>query len=156
MGAPITKDIAAFKRVYKDTGTLKAASLAAGYSLRTANMGLTPLPRKLKRFVEKHRSKLENYGELGRAITAEERKDIARGALLANISAGKDASVQSLKLIGQDRDVNLWQQESVAGLFVLEVPQSVAASIRPKAQTKVIEAESVSLQNDVDCNDKQV
>lgn len=46
-----------------------------------------------------------------------------------NAAQGKDAAVQSLKLLGQDRRVNLWAPDSVTGLVVLQAPQS----LRPDA-----------------------
>jgi len=45
-----------------------------------------------------------------------------RGKLLENSMNGKDQAVQSLKLLGADREVNMWQPENVSGGFFLNVP----------------------------------
>jgi hypothetical protein len=73
--------------------------------------------------------------KLGQSITASEQEHLIRGKLLENALTGTDKAVQSLKLLGQDKRVNMFTPESQSGIIVLQV-----SSPKPEA----IEGEVVS------------
>ena len=54
------------------------------------------------------------------------RARLVRVRLLMNILSGKDAAVQSAKLLGQDREVNLFEAEARVGIspFLLALPDN--------------------------------
>lgn len=58
---------------------------------------------------------------------AEARGAFIRWRLLGNVLAGQDRAVQSLKLLGQDRDVSMFVPESQVGVVIVQAPaESVA------------------------------
>ena len=57
--------------------------------------------------------------------TAEVRAQIVRAKLLENLRNNRDNAVQSLKLLGLDREVSLWQPESALGLIVVQLPKDL-------------------------------
>ena len=50
------------------------------------------------------------------------RAHILRSKLIENVANGKDEAVQSLKLLGQDKEVSMWQPESAQGVIVVVPP----------------------------------
>jgi hypothetical protein len=69
----------------------------------------------------------------------EVRARLVRIRLLMNILIGKDAAVQSAKLLGQDREANLLEVEATVGigsfLFVLALDtQKVVAPVKREAK----------------------
>lgn len=132
MGASPQKDIKRFKQVYNDTGSIKQSALAAGYALNTAKQGITPLAKPIRSFILAKQRKLDKLANLGRSVDPQQQEDIARGAILANIAAGKDAAVQSIKLAGQDKRVSMWQSDIQTGVFIIEMPGHLAKSVQPQ------------------------
>ena len=55
--------------------------------------------------------------------SAEVRAQIVRAKLLENVRDNRDNAVQSLKLLGQDREVSLWQPENAQGVIVVQLPK---------------------------------
>ncbi len=45
-----------------------------------------------------------------------------RGKLLQNVLEGTDSATQSLKMLGQDRRVNMFAPESTSGYVIIEMP----------------------------------
>jgi hypothetical protein len=62
---------------------------------------------------------------MGRVPTAEVRAQIVRAKLLENVARGQDQAVQSLKLLGQDREVSLWQPEAQQGIIIISPPKGM-------------------------------
>lgn len=116
------EQIAAFKQAVADGKTLKEARLAAGYSPSASRLGKTGLPKELLDILT---AKLKPYARIGRSVTPEEQEAIVRGVLLTNAAEGKDSAVNSVKLLGQDRRVNMFTPDNISGLIVLQVPQSL-------------------------------
>jgi hypothetical protein len=117
---PTEKDISAFKREFRKSGIVKHASLAAGYSENVSNMGLTPLPTAIKTFVHSRRKKLAKLAQIAHEFDAKEQENVVRGALLANVAAGKDQACKSLELLGKDKRVSMFQQDSQTGIIVIQ------------------------------------
>jgi len=65
------------------------------------------LPKKAKRLVA-----------LGR-IETDTRRDLVRGRLVSNTITGTDKGAMSAKIVGSDRELNLWEPESQ----ILQKPQ---------------------------------
>jgi hypothetical protein len=53
------------------------------------------------------------------------RAQIVRAKLLENVATNCDNAVQSLKLLGQDRELSLWQPDIQQGIVVLNVPAAL-------------------------------
>lgn len=115
-----TKDIPTFKKTYRKTGSVKTSALAAGYSPNVAAMGLTNMPQAIRTYVQTRRKKLSKIAQLACGVDPKTQEDIVRGALLANVAAGKDQAVNSLKMLGQDRRVDMWKPESAQGVIVIQ------------------------------------
>lgn len=94
--------------------------LTAGYAENSANMGISALPKKIQTFVLTRKRKLDKLAKLGETITAQQQESTVRGALLANVAAGKDQAVNSLKLLGQDKRVAMFTPESTTGVIVIQ------------------------------------
>lgn len=116
----ISKDIPAFRREYRKSGSVRSSALAAGYSQNVANMGMKSLPKSVRTYVLTRQKKLSKLAQLAKQITAEDQENTVRGALLANVASGKDQAVNSLKLLGQDRRVDMWKPESAQGIIVIQ------------------------------------
>jgi len=69
---------------------------------------------------------------------AEARARIVRIKLLENVAAGRDEAVQSLQLLGQDRELSLWQPEIHQGIVVINVP---AALRDPEMKRRMLESD---------------
>lgn len=119
------EQVAAFKDVLANGGSIQRAMLAAGYSEGMAKQGLAKLPEQLKSFAL---DKIRPYIEMGRKITAEEQESAARGMLLANLAEGKDRAVKSAELLGRDKRVNMFTPEIQQGIIMLNVPESLASA----------------------------
>lgn len=115
-----TEQLAAFENVIKAGGSIKDAKLAAGYSKNVANKGITGLPNKLLKSLI-HNAK--EFQHIGTQFSPDERKAIVRGKAISNVLQGKDESVQSLKILGQDSEVGMFQPETVIGIFAQVVPK---------------------------------
>lgn len=118
--ANVAKDTAAFKRTYRKTGSVRSSALAAGYSQSTANTGLARMPKQIRTYVLTRQKKLSKLAHLARQIDANEQENIVRGSLLANVAAGKDQAVNSLKLLGQDKRVAMFTPDSQTGVIVIQ------------------------------------
>ena len=53
------------------------------------------------------------------------RAQIVRAKLLQNVAESRDSAVQSLKLLAQDKEVDILRPDSMAGIFVLEFPRNL-------------------------------
>src|SRR5215471_1491508 len=67
---------------------------------------------KRKGLREALRQEMEKYPPAVRA-------DLVRLRLIQNLHDGEDRAVQSAKLLGQDRELNLWEPESESGKIVI-------------------------------------
>ncbi len=120
------EQIKAFADALEAGQTLEQARLAAGYSVSTSKAGKKGLPPQLLGILAQRLKPLE---ALGKSVTAEQQENIARGAAMMNVIERTDKGAASIKLLGQDRRVNMWTPDSVTGLVVLQAPQS----LRPDA-----------------------
>lgn len=127
------EQVEAFKAAVKAGKSIKDAKLAAGYSVHVANKGMRGLPDILIREMVNSSKELV---KIGRAVTPKDRADLVRGRLIKNVIEGKDDAVASSKLLGQDREINMWQPEHVTGIFMQQVPKGFEDYI-------TIESESV-------------
>ena len=57
---------------------------------------------------------------------AEIRAQIIRTKLLENVANNQDNAVASLKLLGQDRELSLWQPESQTGIVIIDMPPALS------------------------------
>ena len=140
--AKVTKDLDAFKSDFRKNGTVRSAALAAGYSESVANTGLAMMPKAIQTYVHSKRKKLSRLALLGETLTAQQQENTVRGALLANVAAGKDQAVNSLKLLGQDRRVSMFTPESATGVIVIQAAQIPAIEGVPRLPAVIDGTES--------------
>ncbi len=100
----------------------------AGYSESTAKRGKAALSKPMLAALAEQGAQLEY---LGGAVTPEQQEKIVRGRLLLNTFRGKDEAVQSAKLLGADRRVAMWKDDSVKGIIVLQCPASLCLDLEP-------------------------
>lgn len=131
------EQIRAFEQAIKQGKSIYEARLAAGYSKSAARSGKHGLPVELVAIVAE---RLKPYERLGRRVTADEQEAIVRGAALMNVAEGKDSAVNSIKLLGSDRRVNMWTPEVQMGIVVLQMPESLR---RADVDAPCLEAEEV-------------
>lgn len=103
---------------------IKHALMEAGYPESVARQGKNAITKPIQdALVLLHTGRLKELAQLGKSMTPEERADVVRGAILANVADGKDRAALSLKMLGQDREVNMWQPEIQQGIIVLQSPK---------------------------------
>ena len=95
----------------------KAAMVQAGWSEGQSKKG--KIPRAVYALMQTNSKHLI---KLGRSITPADQESLVRGKLVDNVNTGKDQSVQSAKLLGQDRRVNMFTPEQLTGIIVLQPP----------------------------------
>jgi hypothetical protein len=78
--------------------------LANGYSQSVANQGWDAVPNRALKLL-KGSSKGKRFRELGKSLPVPEQEALARGALISNIEAGEDKAIQSIKALGNTRDL---------------------------------------------------
>ena len=141
--ATVTKDVEAFKRTYRKTGTLRSAALAAGYSPNCSSTGMQHLPKVIRTYVLTRQKKLSKLAQLARAVTPEDQELTVRGALLANVASGKDQACNSLKMLGTDKRVNMFVADSQTGVIVIQaapIPSFDPPQTVPQLPQHTIEA----------------
>lgn len=100
-----------------------SALTGAGYSPKQARKGLfatlqTSGP--LREAFENEINKLVKLAEI--LPSPHERANLVRFRLLMNVLSGKDAAVQSAKLLGQDKQVAMWEPETRTGVNIVVRP----------------------------------
>jgi len=113
---------------------IRTALLDAGYSQASANQGMARIRRSLPLAAAyaQEVERLKNNLVPPPAVRAQ----IVRNKLLENVAQNRDNAVQSLKLLGQDRELSLWQPEAQAGIIILNVPPRAARSRSPETATR--------------------
>lgn len=106
------------------TGTIRDALLAGGYSPQSAARGLAALPvgerAKFKQARQEYAlKKLSKFEDLGKKVTAEQQENVVRGALLDNVAKGKDKATASLKMLGSDKRVAMFEPDNATGVIVI-------------------------------------
>jgi hypothetical protein len=147
MGMRPTKNLPAFKKALKLGKNLTEAKIAAGYSPNTASMGVHQLPKPFKAAWAREQAK---YIALARAHSPEDQENVARGALLSNVYEGKDRSVQSIKLLGQDKRVNMFTADNQVGVIVIQPPAQLMTELSKRlgSEPKMLEAVTITSDSD--------
>ena len=97
--------------------------LANGYSQSVANQGWSAIPTRALKLMKGH-SRGKRLRELGKSLDPKEQAALVIGGLINNIQEGTDNAIQSLKALGNTRDIGMFQQEIQTGIVVISVPQS--------------------------------
>jgi hypothetical protein len=72
----------------------------------------------------KGHSKGRRFRELGKSLPVTEQEALVRGALIHNIQEGEDKGIQSIKALGNTRDLGMFQPEIQTGVVILgEMPR---------------------------------
>ncbi len=97
--------------------------LANEYSQSVANQGWDAVPNRALKLMKGH-SKGKRFRELGKSLPVPEQEALVRGALISNIEAGEDKAIQSIKALGNTRDLGMFQPEIQTGVVILgEMPR---------------------------------
>ena len=115
---------------------IRTALLDAGYSQASANQGMARIRRSVPLAVA-YAQEVERLRN-SPVPPAQIRTQIVRAKLLENVAQNRDNAVQSLKLLGQDRELSLWQPESQAGIIVLSIPPALQD---PEVRRRLLESE---------------
>ena len=100
---------------------VEEAMLRAGYSQTSAKRGWTQASKKCKEaYAIALNMTLAQLEETGGKLTPQQRRKVIIGKSLRNIAEGKDESVASMKLLGNDRELSMFQPESMTGLIVID------------------------------------
>jgi len=102
---------------------IRMALLEAGYSKASANQGMARIRRSAP-LAAAYAQEIERLKNLP-VPPAEMRAQIVRAKLLENVRDNRDNAVQSLKLLGLDREVSLWQPENAQGVIVVQLPKDL-------------------------------
>jgi hypothetical protein len=140
MGRPshqTTQQIKNFKAAINRGDTLQEAMVQQlGMAESSAKRGKAALSKRVLSELAKDGIK---FAEIGRNLSAQDQEHFVRGRLYINALEGKDSGVNSLKLLGQDKRVNMFTPDSVAGIVVIEAPKSLP-SIPAQSSDVTIEA----------------
>jgi hypothetical protein len=71
----------------------------------------------------KGQSKGKRLRELGKSLDPKEQAALVIGGLINNIQEGTDNAIQSLKALGNTRDLGMFQPEIQTGVVIISVPQ---------------------------------
>ena len=118
-GHPIPDHRKAARRYLCGDKTQFSALTGAGYSPKQARKGLIATLQTsgpLREAFENEINKLVKLSEI--LPLPHERANLVRVRLLMNVLSGKDAAVQSAKLLGQDKEVAMWEPEQSAGVAI--------------------------------------
>jgi hypothetical protein len=115
---------------------IRTALLDAGYSRASANQGLARIRRSVP-LATAYAQEVERLRN-SPVPPAEARAQIVRAKLLENVANNCDNAVQSLKLLGQDRELSMWQPEVQQGIVVLNMP---AALQDPETRKRMLESQ---------------
>lgn len=106
--------------------TIEEAALRAGYSQSVAKRGKAGIS---KACLEAHQAavkkEVQKLAQIGEGVTAQQQENLVRGKLVQNVVEGKDEAPQSLKMLGQDRRVNMFTPESATGIVIIEAPKNL-------------------------------
>ncbi len=111
------------RKILVEGKPIRTALLESGYSRPSANQGMARIRRSVP-LAAAYAQEIERLKNLP-VPPAEVRAQIVRAKLLENLRDNRDNAVQSLKLLGQDREVSLWQPESALGLIVVQLPKDL-------------------------------
>lgn len=102
---------------------IRQAMVDAGYSQASANQGMARIRRSVP-LAAAYAQEVERLKNLP-VPPAEVRAQIVRAKLLENVRNNRDDAVQSLKLLGADRELSLWQPEHAQGIFLVVPPRQL-------------------------------
>jgi hypothetical protein len=106
---------------------IRQAMVEAGYSKASANQGMARIRRSVP-LAAAYAQEVERLKNLP-VPPAEIRAQIVRAKLLENVRDNRDNAVQSLKLLGQDKEVALWQPEYAQGIFLVVPPRQLSEGL---------------------------
>ncbi len=94
-----------------------------GFSAKSARQGMARIKRSkpLALAYAQEVERLKSQPVPAPAVRAQ----IVRAKLLQNVADNRDNAVQSLKLLAQDKEVDMLRPDSMAGIFILECPRNL-------------------------------
>jgi hypothetical protein len=108
--------------------TIEEAALRAGYSQTVAKRGKAGISKGcLEAYQAAMNKELQKLTQIGEGVTAQQQESLVRGKLVQNVVEGKDEAAHSLKMLGQDRRVNMFTPESATGIVIIEAPKNLPA-----------------------------
>ncbi len=101
---------------------IRQALTEAGWSQKTANLGIKGIPAGVLKLMP---AKQRELIALGKSTTPEDMKYAVLGRAMENVTQGKDGGVQSAKLLGNWKELSMWNPDTQLGVIVLSAPQWV-------------------------------
>lgn len=96
-----------------------SALTGAGYSPKQARKGLIATLKSSGPMRQALKDELNRWNKIAEILPSpHERANLVRVRLLMNVLTGKDAGVQSAKLLGQDKEVAMWEPDQPAGIAI--------------------------------------
>ena len=104
--------------------TPQQALADAGYAPASSAHGM----RTIRHIPALWRAVLDEVRKVGslEQLTADVQERFVRNKLYQNAVMGEDAAIQSLKALGQDKRVAMWEPENQTGIILMQVPQALA------------------------------
>jgi hypothetical protein len=119
----------------------KEAMIEAGWSEAQARKGKANISQPmLDAIVAAKKESFKETVALGQSITVEEQEALVRGSLVNNVIEGKDAGVQSAKLLGAERRLNMWATtDALIQAVIIQAPDRPVAQIEKPDEPKMLE-----------------
>lgn len=119
-------DAKQFAKAKLNGASTQMAMQSAGYSVSVSRRGWDSVNKACKEeYAKQLNITLAELEQTGGRLTADQRARIVRGKALQNIAEGKDESVGSMKILGQDREVNMYVPDNNAGIVIIECPRAL-------------------------------
>lgn len=117
-------DYAKIGRLVGSGSTHRDAMVAGGFAESSAKRGIDSMSAEGKLAYESARDaqamkKLKKFAAIGSKFSPEEQEKLVRGALLSNVADGTDKAPQSLKMLGQDKRVNMFIPDAQTGVIIV-------------------------------------
>ncbi len=118
-----------FVKAVMSGASIQNAMLIAGYSESCARAGRARLSPECKKAwaaaLDAQVVQGKKTAQLGSAIEPQFQENFVRGKLYENAIEGKDRAVQSLKMLGQDKRVNMFAPESNGEMVIIAIPPNL-------------------------------
>ena len=112
------------RKILVEGKPIRTALLEAGYSQPSANQGMARIRRSIP-LAAAYAQEIERLKNLPVPTLPKYGHKSSEPNCLRICGNNRDNAVQSLKLLGLDREISLWQPESALGLIVVQLPKDL-------------------------------
>jgi hypothetical protein len=119
---------------------IKDSLSTSGWSGKQAAKGKAALSKELKKMIgEEKKKRASELMALGVAYDPTERKALVRGKIVENILTGVDSSVQSLKMAGNDSELDMFTADTLVQAVIIQAPDRPLAAVSKPDEPKMLE-----------------